>query len=133
MRTRLTVFFVLFALLPGLGYHHVQDDLRALAAERGHDGVFIYLLGVAPNFLGALSVTAGLIVIGLEWRKGARLAPIAVASGLIALLGLWVWEIAQLWLPNGTFDWHDIAWTPPGVALALLAAGLVLRPSRSGD
>jgi hypothetical protein len=124
---RPTIFFILFSLLPGLAYQWVQDDLRPLGIS---DPVLAYLAGVAPNFLGGLSLTSVLVVILLEFRKRDSFERIRGTAALVALAGLLVWEGVQA-TGRMTFDWHDIAWTFPGVALGWLAAGIVLRSNRS--
>lgn len=114
-------YFVVFAVLPGLAYQFVQDNLR----EVSRGPLFDYALGITPNALGGVSLTAALIVIG----RGGEFVPRWVSDAhlaALALLGLWAWEAAQIWLPNGTFDPHDIAWTVPGVALAYGAAKVIL-------
>jgi hypothetical protein len=107
------IVFILFSLLPGLAYQWVQDDIRPLGAE---DPRIAYLLGIAPNALGGLSLTVALGVVVWD-LSGGRLRPLFI--GAFALAGLWTWEAAQLWLPS-TFDVHDLAWTVPGVSLGVL-------------
>lgn len=109
------VVFVLFALLPWLAYQWVQDRGRG---RFGGEPMTDYLLGVAPKALGGLSLTVALAVI-VEGRVRATIL------GLVSLIGLWAWEAAQLWMPGGTFDLHDLAWTVPGVGLGLAAAGFL--------
>ncbi|MEM7678665.1 MAG: hypothetical protein AAF449_22010 [Myxococcota bacterium] len=57
MRTRLSVHFILFALLPGLAYQYVQDRLRGQIEASSSLAAW---LGVAPNALGGLSLATSL-------------------------------------------------------------------------
>ncbi|MCI5043103.1 MAG: hypothetical protein MRY72_00275 [Aquisalinus sp.] len=124
MTIRLLFFFICFCLIPGLGYQYVQDDLRqGASASPGLD----YFLGIAPNLFGGVSLTAGLIVIGREMAKAYSPRQVHIGAAVLSLLGLWLWEAMQIYLPNGTFDWHDIAWTVPGVATSWLMANVLLR------
>ncbi|NRA31556.1 MAG: hypothetical protein HRU11_15005, partial [Parvularculaceae bacterium] len=108
MTVRLVTYFVLFGLLPGLAYQFVQDDLRVWAAEAGSNLVALYLLGIAPNFLGGVSLTASMGAIAREGSLGQHSWLTLEVVAIVALLGLWVWEFGQKWFPNGTFDGHDL-------------------------
>ncbi|MEO0612839.1 MAG: hypothetical protein AAFY83_05965 [Pseudomonadota bacterium] len=120
-KIRLYTYFFFVAVLPGLTYHYVQDNKRDDAPS--YSELVTYLLGIAPNALGGVSLTAGIIAIAYDWfavrfaRKG-----IIGLSAAIALTGLIGWEAAQLRIPTMTFDWQDVAWTFPGVGLAALLA-----------
>ncbi|MCQ8186153.1 hypothetical protein [Parvularcula maris] len=127
MQLRSAVYFILFAFLPGLGYQYVQDQLRP---RGGLDGAAAYLAGVAPNFLGGVSLTAGLIVIALNLFPKAPRMTTTVLTALISLMGLLGWEVLQRWMPGGTFDPADLLWTVPGVVLSAAAAFPFLKVSR---
>lgn len=117
------LFFVGFALIPGLAYQWIQDYGRPDSLS---DGMLEYVFGIAPNALGGVSLTAGFIIISVElfFKGGGR--DVHLSSGLLALGCLWAWEFGQIYFPNGTFDWHDLIWTVPGVLLSVGAANLIL-------
>lgn len=121
-KLKLAAFFVAFGLIPGLAYQFVQDDLRDGLASSGQNAELVrYVLGIMPNFLGGLSANATIFVILSDRSSPWASERARSISSLVTLFGLWAWEGCQLVLPNGTFDWHDIAWTAPGVALTWLA------------
>lgn len=123
MQTRLWIFFLLFSLAPGLLYQFVQDQLRS--GGQGIDPWVAYLLGVAPNALGALSASSALLLMGAGLSKGRRLGRVFLFSLLLGLVGLCAWEAVQIVLPRATFDPHDLAWTLAGSAVFALAAWLM--------
>ena len=128
MQARLLIYFLLFAVLPGVSYQYIQDQLRNACNALVCDWLPLnYILGVAPNMLGGLSLTAGFIALAYEYSNHISLIKIRHLCSLSALLGIWFWELIQLLLPKATFDWHDICWTIPGVIVAHLAAGLLLQ------
>ncbi len=122
MQTKLTIFFLLFGVAPGLVYQTVQDRLRAAAV--GGDAALVYALGVAPNFLGAVSTASILFVVLGGIAKGWSARSLAFASAAISMVGLCAWEVVQIWLPKAVFDIHDLAWTVLGVVVFLIAARL---------
>ena len=122
-RTRASAYWIVFGFLPGLAYQLIQDRLRPAGST---DAVTAYLLGIGPNALGGVSLSASFITVA--WHRWGRRA--ITWAALAALACLWAWEGAQTVLPNGTFDPHDIAWTVPGVLVAWAAARLFL-PNRS--
>lgn len=123
MQLRLIIFFVLFAVLPGLGYQYVQDDLRdAVAAAPDASATLNYAMGIIPNLLGGLSLTAGLFSILQSGASRFSNAAARWVAASVALAGLWAWEITQIVLPSATFDWNDMAWTAPGVVVGWVAA-----------
>ncbi len=124
-RLKILVYFLIFSVLSGLSYQMIQDRMRpGLSAEAPE--WLVYALGVAPNFLGGVSLAAGFIVVARELveMNDRRLSDL-MATGL-ATASLVLWEILQIWLPNGFFDAHDIFWTFPGAALAFIAARSML-------
>ncbi len=131
MQVRIAMFFILFGVAPSLAYQAVQDELRAAAADG--DPLLVYALGVAPNFLGALSTSAILFCVIGGVAKGWSAQSQAFASAAIALAGLWGWEVLQIWVPKATFDLHDLAWTAPGVAGFLIAARLWFGRNFGGE
>lgn len=126
MTLRHWIYFAVFAVAPGLAYQRIQDVSREAMAGPDAPAWLGYALGIGPNFLGGVSLTAGLIVIAREMRKATASHALDRTSALIALAGLWAWEFTQRWLPNGTFDPHDLAWTVPGVLIGWLAARNIL-------
>ncbi|MEZ4594939.1 MAG: hypothetical protein R3D55_27925 [Chloroflexota bacterium] len=116
------LFFLLFGLLPGIGYQAIQERWRLAFADASES--IVYLLGVAPNALGAVSMAAGLFVIGHHFLPKATYAQLASYSVLTSLFGLMLWELVQLWLPNGTFDVHDLIWTAVGALFAWIMTRL---------
>lgn len=130
---RAAIAFVLVSLLPGLLYHYVQDVFRPGLAGGGQETATItYLAGVAPNFLGAVSLTGGINIVAREMVKSVPQGKVDLGAAALALLGLWAWEGLQLFMPYGAFDWHDLAWTVPGVLIGYFAASRILgRRTRS--
>jgi hypothetical protein len=126
MQLRSTLYFVLFCLLPGLGYQYVQDKLRP---RGGLEGEAAALAGIAPNFLGGVSLTAGFILIAASAAAGRRRAPVLLAASL-SLASLLGWEVLQRWMPGGTFDPADLLATLPGVLIAAAAAYPILQINR---
>jgi hypothetical protein len=92
-------------------------------------GLAGYFLGIAPNFLGGSSLAAALIVIWPELGLGFPERRRFLIPALFALVGLWSWEGVQAFT-RMTFDLHDIFWTVPGVAVALIGA-LAMLPQYS--
>lgn len=109
-------YFVLLSVAPGLAYQYIQDNLRR---DPGAPELVAYGLGVAPNFLGAVSLASVLFLLGLERFPGAPVRNIAVGAAATGFVGLAAWEFAQKLTPNGVFDWHDLFWTAPGVFIFL--------------
>jgi glycopeptide antibiotics resistance protein len=127
MQLRSSGYFILFCLLPGLGYQYVQDELRP---HGGLDGAVAYLAGVAPNFLGGVSLTAGFILLAPYVLPGSQRLKVGIAA-LGSLVGLLGWEVLQIWMPGETFDPADLWWTVPGVAISVIAAFFLLQINRS--
>ena len=126
------VYFLVLSVLPGFGYQYIQDELRTLVVPvHSTSSPLAYVLGIAPNLLGGLSLTAGLIAFSQDRFPTISSRKIWHTSGGVALVGLWVWEILQIHIPNATFDVHDLLWTIPGVLLAVLLAALFLAPEPS--
>jgi hypothetical protein len=119
---RAVLFFIVFSLVPGLAYQWIQDEVRPSGVG---EGAWLYLLGVAPNLLGGISLTAALIVILPSYFRLSGAKAHAVAA-MIALLGLWAWEGVQA-VGRMTFDVHDLLWTVPGVLIGWGGAQLILR------
>jgi glycopeptide antibiotics resistance protein len=68
-----------------------------------HYGSKSILAGSLPNFLAVLVLGVGLIVIKPPREGKSVLRPIAAI-----VAGLTLYEIAQIWMPNRTFDWNDL-------------------------
>ena len=122
MNVKNGLFFLLFGFLPGIGYQAIQDRWRLAFADASES--VVYLLGVAPNALGVLSLAAGLLVIGHYYFPTFTYAKLGRYAVFTSLIGLTLWELLQIWLPNGTFDLHDLLWTAVGAALTWLITRL---------
>lgn len=118
MRTKTSLYFIFFAFLPGLLYQQIQDVWRP--AYAGLSEPTAYLLGIAPNLLGAISLASGLFIISQSFYPALTNAQRALYANLISLIGLCLWEVGQIWFPNGTFDVNDLIWTLVGIAIAWL-------------
>lgn len=120
-RSSLLLFFAIFAAAPGFAYQAVQDVLRPAGTQ---EEALRYLLGVAPNLLGGVTLSSTLFIIFCEIFPGRSPRFAAFAGAGAAIGGLWAWEIAQLALSRAVFDVHDLVWTAPGVLLSLAASRL---------
>ncbi|WP_428409820.1 hypothetical protein [Hyphococcus sp.] len=130
MHLRQWLYFLLFSVAPGLTYQAIQDQWRAARTDSDFGA---YLMGVAPNFLGAVSVASALFLIGMNRSpKTPRSRLMLIAAG-ISMLGLWVWEALQIFLPSASFDWHDIAWTAMGATLFMLVTRIWFREEQRFD
>ena len=110
------IFIVSFLLFP-----IVQDYIRP--NYDGANEVFIYLLGVAPNFLPGIGLPALLCVVipelskpnsslfknRLYWSVGISI------SGLIANEFITIFTLGR-----GVFDWNDVLWTLIGAGFFVL-------------
>lgn len=79
-----------------------------------------------------VSLTGGITIVAREMVKGVPQGKVDLGAAALALLGLWAWEGLQLFTLYGAFDWHDLAWTVPGVLIGYFAASRILgRRTRS--
>ena len=80
-----------------------------------------YFFGVAPNFFPAIGLPS-LFVIWIPeiFGKNKKFKIIRenrhIASNIISLMGLIIWEFLQL-TGNLKFDWNDILWTILGALI----------------
>jgi hypothetical protein len=99
---------------------------RWLFHHFGRDSV---VAGSLPNFLAVLVFSLAYTVI--KPPQGSRQIIQTIAT---VVIGLTLYEIAQIWMPHRTFDWNDIAATLlGGLASWLLLAipwQLLLKPGR---
>jgi hypothetical protein len=83
-----------------------------------HFGRNSVVAGSLPNFLAVLVFSLAYTVI--KPPQGSRQIIQTIAT---VVIGLTLYEIAQIWMPHRTFDWNDIAATLLGglVAWILIA------------
>ena len=89
----------------------------------GGNGVIVYLLGIAPNFLPGVGLPALLYVVIPEVTKpqSSLFENRLYWSVGISLLGLIGNEFVTIFAPvRGVFDWNDILWTIIGAGLFVL-------------
>jgi len=79
-----------------------------------------WLVNVMPNFLPA----ACMPLLVFATPRVVRLRDFLLTALAIGL-GLCLYECAQIWLPNRTFDWADLGASMAGAGLAGLAGWLV--------
>lgn len=128
-RLRIASYFVANAVVPGLLYQRVQDVWRP-----GYDGdssAMVHLLGIAPNLLGAVSLTAGLVVLANELSLFEHINARITSMTAVSAAGLIAWEVGQIWFPHGTFDVFDVLWTFAGTAVAWAIARAWLGEQRA--
>ena len=110
------VFIISFLLFP-----IVQDYIRP--NYDGGNGVIVYLLGIAPNFLPGVGLPALLYVVVPEVTRpeSSLFENRLYWSVVISLLGLIGNEFVIIFAPGrGVFDWNDILWTIIGAGLFIL-------------
>ena len=114
--TYYAVFIISFLLFPT-----VQDYIRP--NYDGGNGVIVYLLGIAPNFLPGVGLPALLYVVIPEVTKpqSSLFENRLYWSVVISLLGLIGNGFITIFAPGrGVFDWNDILWTIIGAGLFIL-------------
>ena len=107
------VFIISFLLFPT-----VQDYIRP--NYDGDNGVIVYLLGIAPNFLPGVGLPALLYVVIPEVFKShtSLFRNRLYWSIAISITGLVGNEFVTLFTPGqGVFDWNDIVWTIIGAGM----------------
>ena len=110
------VFIISFLLFPT-----VQDYIRP--NYDGGNGVIVYLLGIAPNFLPGVGLPALLYVVIPEVTRpeSSLFENRLYWSVVISLLGLIGNEFVTIFVPGrGVFDWNDILWTIIGAGVFVL-------------
>ena len=111
------VYYIIFAI-SFLLFSIVQDCIRP--NYDGANGIIIYLLGVAPNFLPGIGLPALLYVVIPEVSKpnSSLFKNRLYWSVGISILGLIANEFITIFTPGrGVFDWNDILWTIIGAGL----------------
>lgn len=87
---------------------------RWLFQHYGHNSV---IAGSLPNFLAVILFGLAMVLIKLPDSNRKTIQPIAAV-----VIGLILYEIAQIWMPHRVFDWNDIAATVlGGIACSVLA------------
>ena len=110
------VFIISFLLFPT-----VQDYIRP--NYDGGNGVIVYLLGIAPNFLPGVGLPALLYVVIPEVTRpeSSLFENRLYWYVVISLLGLIGNELITIFAPErGVIDWNDILWTVIGAGLFVL-------------
>ena len=118
------IYYIIFAIC-FLLFSIVQDYIRP--NYDGANGIIIYLLGVAPNFLPGIGLPALLYVVIPEVSKpnsslfkNRLYWSVGISVG-ISISGLIANEFITIFTPGrGVFDWNDILWTIIGVGLFTL-------------
>ena len=114
------IYYIIFAIC-FLLFSIVQDYIRP--NYDGANGIIIYLLGVAPNFLPGIGLPALLYVVIPEVSKpnSSLFKNRLYWSVGISISGLIANEFITIFTPGrGVFDWNDILWTIIGVGLFTL-------------
>ena len=114
------VYYIIFAI-SFLLFSIVQDYIRP--NYDGANGIIIYLLGVAPNFLPGIGLPALLYVVIPEVSKSnsSLFKNRLYWSVGISISGLIANEFIIIFTPGrGVFDWNDILWTIIGAGLFIL-------------
>jgi hypothetical protein len=114
------VYYIIFAI-SFLLFSIVQDYIRP--NYDGANGIIIYLLGVAPNFLPGIGLPALLYVVIPEVSKpnSSLFKNRLYWSVGISISGLIANEFITIFTPGrGVFDWNDILWTIIGAGLFIL-------------
>ncbi len=98
-----------------IGWKVLRDDARF-----GAGLISPWVIGVMPNFLPAAVLPALVFV-------KSRVVPIEEYLGMVMTIFtvLSVYEILQVWIPNRTFDWADIAASAAGACAACLIGWFV--------
>jgi len=95
--------------------------------------IVLYLMGVLPNVAAAIAIPFVLLSIWADQRPGATYQAARrrmVVLTLVAGIGLIAWEYMQQSSGSLVFDYHDIAATIVGLALAWLLF-ILLTPRAS--
>jgi hypothetical protein len=94
-----------------------------------HYGSRSILAGSLPNFLAVLVFGVAVVLVKPPQDGKSVLRPIAAI-----VTGLSLYEIAQIWMPNRTFDWNDLFATILGgiVCWLLLALPAMLSRRQQG-
>jgi VanZ like family len=101
--------------------------VAAVKLTREGDSVLAsaWLAGVLPNLVCGAIVP----LVAFLSRRALRVGDFLWMT-LFTLVGLCLYEFAQLWMPRRTFDWDDVWATMAGALLALVVgAGFYLATS----
>lgn len=111
-----TYYLILLALTLIFTLYEELHLRRWLFHYFGHNSV---VAGSLPNFLAVLVFSVAFTVI----KPPAN--PRAILRTIVAVvIGLTLYEIAQIWMPHRTFDWNDIAATLLGGIFAWIVLAL---------
>ena len=109
------LFFGVFALCFA-GFTYLEDTVRA--NYTGNSDIIIYVLGFIPNYLPAVGIPCFFYAaLPHVCNKQSSILTSRYAHIYVLIFsqsGLIIWEFAQIFLPRGTFDVHDILWTMIG-------------------
>jgi glycopeptide antibiotics resistance protein len=83
-----------------------------------------FVAGSLPNFLAVVIFSFAVLSVKLPLRATETLRPIAAI-----VIGLTLYEVAQIWMPNRVFDWNDISATFLGGVFSWLLAVIAQRLS----
>lgn len=119
-------YYLIFALCFA-GFQYLEDVVRV--NDDRSNAVVSYLLGVIPNFLPAVGISALIYVMIPEVWKSPKHPWLTRqrhhTSTVFSVSGLVAWEFVQIAAPYGTFDWHDVLWTLIGGGCFLLLHRLI--------
>lgn len=105
-------YYLIFAICFA-GFQYIEDVVRV--NDDRSNPLVSYLLGVTPNFLPAIGISALFFVMIPELWKSTRHRLLTtkrhITVVVVSVSGLIAWEFVQIAAPNGTFDWHDVLWT----------------------
>lgn len=106
------LYYGVFALCFA-GFTYLEDTVRA--NYTGNSEVIIYVLGFIPNYLPALGIPCFFYAaLPHVFNKQSSILTSKYAHIYVLIFsqsGLILWELAQIFMPGGTFDVHDILWT----------------------
>ena len=111
-----TYYLILLALVLIFTLYEELHLRRWLFHHFGHDSV---VAGSLPNFLAVLVFSVAYTVI-----KPPANARTILGTITTVVIGLVLYEIAQIWMPHRTFDWNDIAATVLGGIFAWMVLAL---------
>jgi hypothetical protein len=115
---QLRISYVALLSLTLLFYAYEELHLRRwLFHHLGRNSV---IAGSLPNFLAVVLLSLAVMAVRLPLRSRNIIRTIAAI-----VVGLSLYEVAQIWLPHQVFDWNDLAATVFG---GIFAWTLILIP-----